>query len=130
MHIAESFLKHYAQERCFVKPEIRLDNYVLKWDEGSYGLPQSEVSELKAFLKSIIPYISGPFFKAAGQIYEAIEAEVDDIKVVRKIQDTFSPQLYISYRKADHEYILQMREDGGTVIRRNEVIATSQKNLY
>lgn len=127
MQLTESFLQDYALERCCVKPEIRLHNYALKWDESSCGIPQKEVPELKAFLKEILPYISGAFFKAAGQISKAIEEEVSDVKQVRKIHDSFSPQLHISYRKADHEYILQMQEDGATIIRRNETATTSSR---
>lgn len=87
---------------------------------------EREVAELKAFLKEILPYISGAFFKAANQISKTIEQEVDDTKRVRKIHDSFSPQLLISYRQAGHEYVLQMREDGATIIMRNETVTTSR----
>lgn len=120
----ESLLKQYMAERCFVKPEIRMSNYALDWNESSYGIPQSEVSELKAFLRDILPYISGAFFNAAGQISATVEEEVGDTKKARKIQDSLTPELQICYRKADHAYTLQMRQDGTTIIRRNEAVTT------
>jgi hypothetical protein len=126
MQIEESLIqKYYLAERCFVRPEVRISNYVLKWNEISYGIPQREVSELKAFLKEILPYILGAFFKAAGQISKTIEEEVGDARQVRKIHDSFLPELQISSRRVDHEYVLQMREDGATVISRNETVTTS-----
>jgi hypothetical protein len=125
MHISEPLLEEYVAQRFFVKPEITMNHYSLKWNESSYGIPQSEVQDLKAFLKDILPYISGAFFKAAGQIAKTMEEEVGNVKNVRKIHDSFSPKLQISHRRADHEYTLQMQEDGTTMIRRYETVTTS-----
>lgn len=122
MQIEQSLLQEYLAEKSFVKPELRVSNYVLEWYESSYGIPHREVSELSAFLKEIRPYISDAFFKAAGQISAIIDKEVSNAKEARKIHDSFSPQFKISYRKGDHEYWLQMQEDGTTTIIRNETV--------
>jgi len=123
MQLDQSYLQQYIASRCFVKPEIRLSNYLLKWDESSYGIPQTEVSELKAFLRDILPYISGAFFKAAGKISATIEEEIGDIKKARKIQESFSPKLLLSRsRGGDCTYILQMHQDGTAIIKRNEKV--------
>lgn len=124
MQIDQSFLQDYLVQRSFVKPQLKVSNYALVWDEFSCGIPAQEVSELSAFLREILPYISGAFFKAAEQISRVINKEVNNAREAQKIHDSFSPQFSISYRKRDHEYILQMREDGTTTIIRNETVTT------
>lgn len=126
MHIAELLLQEFLAQRVFVKPEISIGNYSLRWDESSYGIPQTEVPELKAFLRDILPYISGAFFKAAGQISTTIDEEVGDVRKAQKIQGSFSPELLLSRRRADCTYILQMHQDGTTIIKRNETVTTAE----
>ena len=126
MQMDQSSLQQYTASRCFVKPEIRLSNYFLKWDESSYGIPQTEVSELKAFLRDILPYISGALFKAAGKISTTIEEEIGDIKKARKIQESFSPELLLSRCRGDCTYILQMHQDGTTIMKRNEKVTIAE----
>lgn len=67
--------------------------------------PQKEVPELKAFLRDILPYVSGAFFTAAKELFTIIEKEVGDFKKARMVQDSFSPELLLSRRKADHAHV-------------------------
>lgn len=126
MDIAESFLQDYLAQQIFVKPDIVLGHYSLKWDESSHGIPQKEVPELKAFLRDILPYVSGAFFTAAKELSTIIEKEVGDIKKARMVQDSFSPELLLSRRKADHAYTMQMRKDGTSIIKRIESVNVAE----
>ena len=126
MRIPESLLQEYVAERNFVKPEIIMGNYTLKWDEFAFGIPPREVPELKAFLRDILPYISGAFFKAANELSNTIVKKVGDIKKARKIHDSLSPQLHLSFCKRDYAYALQMRQDGTTIIKRNETVTATE----
>lgn len=122
MNIPESVMEPYLTQAIFVKPDIVLDRYSLRWDKSSYGIPQREVSELKSFLRDILPYVSGALFKAAQGLSNTIETEVDDIKIARKIEDSFSPRLLISRNRGDHLHVLEMRRDGTAIIKRKEQV--------
>ncbi len=56
MDIPESILKDHLIPKNYCKPKIEVQNYYLKWDDESYGIPQKEISELKRFVTNAIPF--------------------------------------------------------------------------
>jgi hypothetical protein len=56
LKITEDIVGQYIISNGYVKPRIEIGNYYLEWNNKSYGIYQKEMSELKGFLKKVIPY--------------------------------------------------------------------------
>ena len=56
MKIREDIVAQYIISNGYVKPRLEIGNYYLEWSDKSYGIYQKEISELKGFLKNVIPY--------------------------------------------------------------------------
>ena len=68
MKITEDIVGQYIISNEYVKPRIEIGHYYLEWNDKSYGIYQKEMSELKGFLKNIIPY-----FDAIYQMLHSLE---------------------------------------------------------
>jgi hypothetical protein len=68
LKITEDIVGQYITSNGYVKPRIEIGNYYLEWNDKSYGIYQKEMSELKGFLKNIIPY-----FDAIYQMLHSLE---------------------------------------------------------
>ena len=56
MDLLGSILKdHLIPTDCY-KPKIEIQNYYLKWNDESYGIPQKEIPELNRFVTNAIPF--------------------------------------------------------------------------
>jgi hypothetical protein len=56
LKITENIVSQYIISNGYEKPRIEIGNYYLEWNDKSYGIYQKEISELKGFLKIVIPY--------------------------------------------------------------------------
>jgi hypothetical protein len=56
LKITEHIVGQHIISNGYVKPRIEIGNYYLEWNDKSYGIYQKEMSELKGFLKNVIPY--------------------------------------------------------------------------
>ncbi len=122
-HIAEEYI---IPKNYYVKPEIVIGNYYVKWDDSSYGVTQKEVAELKSTLNGLVPYISAAIFDAAKEIHSIIEEKTTTDKA-RRIEEIFSPELLLSRKRGDITYMLRIRRDGTTLISRREKIVFNDK---
>jgi hypothetical protein len=68
LKITEDKVAQYIISNGYVKPRIEIDIYYLEWNDKSYGIYQKEISELKGFLKNVIPY-----FDAIYQLLYSLE---------------------------------------------------------
>jgi hypothetical protein len=118
LDIPESVVKQYLAPNVYEKPRIELGNYYLKWNDASYGIHQKELSELKGFIRSAIPYLE--------HIYELLnQLQKSKNSKRRRIHAEFSPFVHISYHKDEIvNYDLFMIVDGSTQIDRTEHIRT------
>lgn len=104
----------------YVKPDITVGNYYLKWDDQSYGIPQKEAPELKRFVAEIAPYLP-IMYEAIGGAYKIIEGKAG-AKEARRMEEMFLPQVLAVRRRGDFTYNLQMERDGATFITRSKVV--------
>jgi hypothetical protein len=106
--------------RDYVKPDIMVGNYYLKWDDSSYGIGRREAPELRSLINDLLPYISSAIYEAAKEIHTAIEENAKGA-ASRRIE-ALSPELLLTRRSGDITYTLQMKRDGATLLRRSETI--------
>lgn len=110
----------------YVKPDIVAGSYYLKWDDSSYGISHREAAELRRLLHDLLPNISSAIYEAAEEIHSTIKENATAAEV-RQMQ-AFSPELLLTRRRGDITYMLQMKRDGSTLLRRSEkIIADSKK---
>lgn len=105
----------------YIKPDIAVGNYYLKWDEQSHGIPQKEMQELKKFIAEIAPHLTTVLYEAAGSIYRIAE-EKTGAKEARRMEEMFVPQILATRRRSNFTYNLQMKRDGTTMISRSETV--------
>lgn len=110
----------YVIPKDYVKPDIIVGNYYLKWDDSSHGISRREAPELKSLINDIVPYISSAIYEAAKEIHVTV---VENAKGTgaRRIE-AFSPELLLTRWRGDITYTLQMKRDGTTLLRRSETI--------
>jgi hypothetical protein len=98
-----------------VKPRIEIGNYYLEWDDKSYGIYQKEISELKGFLKNVIPY-----FDAIYQLLQSLGRPRSKEKY--GLDKQLFPDIHISHNNQGRliMYHLYMVFDGSTFIDRTE----------
>jgi hypothetical protein len=78
----------YPYEKDYVKPNIVVGSYYLKWDISSYGIAQNEVAELKGILSDLLPHISSAIFDAAKEIHAVIKEKT--ARKARRIEELYS----------------------------------------
>ena len=123
LNVPATVSNEYLVPRDFVKPDIKVGNYYLRWDSSSYGIPQKEVVKLKRFVVDIAPYLTTVLYEAASGIQRSVK-EKTGAKEARLFEDAFSPRV-LATRKIDGVvYALQMTDDGTTTISRNESITS------
>lgn len=110
----------YIIPRDYVKPDIIVGNYYLKWDDSSYGISRREAPELRSLINDLVPYISSAIYEAAKEIHATVEENAKGAGA-RQIE-AFSPELLLTRRRGDITYTLQMKRDGTTLLRRSETI--------
>jgi hypothetical protein len=117
-------LEYLPPEDC-IKPDIEIENYRLQWDGSSFGVPRSEVQELKNMLRDIIPHITPAIYEAVGAVYQTIEKKAKDRKQARHIEEAFAPEILLTGRvgKGVVSYTLRMKKDGGTLVSRSESVS-------
>jgi hypothetical protein len=124
LDIPESLLKDHIIPKDYYKPKIEIQNYYLKWNDESYGIPQKEIPELKRFVTNAIP-----FFDIAYEVLNNLEKPRYRDKY--RFDKGLSPRICTLYTiKHSHivGYELHMRSDGSTFIERIEgVEATTPK---
>ena len=98
-----------------MKPRIEIGNYYLEWDDKSYGIYQKEISELKGFLKKVIP-----FFDVIYQLLYSLERPRGKKKY--GLDKQLFPDIHVSHNNQGHliRYDLYMISDGSTFIDRTE----------
>jgi hypothetical protein len=115
----------YPYEKDYVKPNIVVGSYYLKWDISSYGIAQNEVAELKGILSDLLPHISSAIFDAAKEIHAVIKEKT--ARKARRIEELYSPELLLIRRKGVVSYILRMKRDGTLLIGRSEKVVLNDK---
>ena len=115
MKITEDIVGQYITSNEYVKPRIEIGNYYLEWNDKSYGIYQKEMSELKGFLKNIIPY-----FDAIYQMLHSLERPRGKKKY--GLDKRLFPDIHVSHNNQGHliSYDLYMISDGSTFINRTE----------
>ena len=115
MKITEDIVDQYIISNEYVKPRIEIDHYYLEWNYKSYGIYKKEMSELKGFLKNIIPYFDA--------IYQMLHS-LDRPKGKKKygLDKQLFPDIHISHHNQGRiiGYHLYMKSDGSTFIHRTE----------
>ena len=125
MNIPAAVANEYLVPRDYVKPDIKVGNYYLRWYSSSYGIPQKEVARLKRFIADIAPYLTTVLYESAGAIQRSVR-EKTSAKAARLFEDAFSPRVLTTRRMDDIVYTLQMTDDGTTTIGRMETITSEQ----
>jgi hypothetical protein len=99
------------------KPKIEVGNYYIEWNKKSYGISQKEISELKGFLRQIIPY-----FDKIYQLLNSLERPRDREK--HQLLKQLFPDIHVSHcsKGCLFRYDLYMTTDGSTSIDRTEKI--------
>jgi hypothetical protein len=115
LKITEDIVDQYIISNEYVKPRIEIDHYYLEWNDKSYGIYKKEMSELKGFLKNIIPYFDA--------IYQMLHS-LDRPKGKKKygLDKQLFPDIHVSHNNQGHSirYDLYMISDGSTFINRTE----------
>lgn len=98
-----------------MKPRIEIGNYYLEWDDKSYGIYQKEISELKVFLKNVIPN-----FDAIYQLLQSLGRPRSKEKC--GLDRRLFPDIHVSHKNQERliKYHLYMIFDGSTFIDRTE----------
>jgi len=110
----------YIIPKDYVKPDISVGNYYLKWDDSSCGIARKEVAELKGLINDLLPHISSTIYEAAKEIHTAIEENTKGPQT-RRIE-SFSPELLLSRRREGVTYTVRMKRDGTTLLHRSEAV--------
>jgi hypothetical protein len=115
LKITEDIVGQYIISNEYVKPRIEIGHYYLEWNDKSYGIYQKEMSELKGFLKNIIPY-----FDAIYQMLHSLERPRGKKKY--GLDKRLFPDIHVSHTNQGHliSYDLYMISDGSTFINRTE----------
>ena len=115
MKITEDIVGQYITSNEYVKPRIEIGNYYLEWNDKSYGIYQKEISELKGFLKNIIPY-----FDVIYQLLYSLERPRGKKKY--GLDKRLFPDIHLSHNNQGHliRYDLYMKSAGSTFINRTE----------
>ena len=115
MKIREDIVAQYIISNGYVKPRLEIGNYYLEWNDKSYGIYQKEISELKGFLKNVIPY-----FDAIYQLLHSLERPKRKEKY--GLDKQLFPDIHISHYNQGRiiSYHLYMKSDGSTFIHRTE----------
>jgi hypothetical protein len=115
LKITEDIVGQYITSNEYVKPRIEIGNYYLEWNDKSYGIYQKEISELKGFLKNIIPY-----FDVIYQLLYSLERPRGKKKY--GLDKRLFPDIHLSHNNQGHliKYDLYMKSDGSTFIDRTE----------
>ena len=115
MKITEDIVGQYITSNEYVKPRIEIGNYYLEWNDKSYGIYQKEISELKGFLKKVIPY-----FDVIYQLLYSLERPRGKKKY--GLDKRLFPDIHLSHNNQGHliKYDLYMKSDGSTFIDRTE----------
>jgi len=115
LKITEDIVGQYIISNEYVKPRIEIGHYYLEWNDKSYGIYQKEMSELKGFLKNIIPY-----FDAIYQMLHSLERPRGKKKY--GLDKRLFPDIHVSHNNQGHliSYDLYMISDGSTFINRTE----------
>lgn len=115
MKITEDIVGQYITSNGYVKPRIEIGNYYLEWNDKSYGIYQNEISELKGFLKKVIPY-----FDVIYQLLYNLERPRGKEKY--GLDKRLFPDIHLSHNNQGCliRYRLYMKSDGSTFIDRTE----------
>lgn len=115
MKITKDIVAQYIISNRYEKPRIEIGNYYLEWNDKSYGIYQKEISELKGFLKNVIPY-----FDAIYQLLHGLE--IPRAKEKYGLDKQLFPDIHVSHNNQGHliRYRLYMKSDGSTFIDRAE----------
>jgi hypothetical protein len=115
LKITENIVSQYIISNGYEKPRIEIGNYYLEWNDKSYGIYQKEISELKGFLKNVIPY-----FDAIYRLLHSLERPKGKKK--NGLDKQLFPDIHVSYNNQGHliRYDLYMISDGSTFIDRTE----------
>jgi hypothetical protein len=115
LKITEDIVGQYSISNGYVKPRIEIGNYYLEWNNKSYGIYQKEMSELKGFLKKVIPY-----FDVIYQLLYSLERPRGKEKY--GLDKRLFPDIHVSHNNQVHliRYDLYMISDGSTFIDRTE----------
>ena len=110
----------YHDWSCYILPPIEISNYYLKWDGGSYGIYQKELSKLKGFIKDSLSW-----FDTCYDLLNKLEKS----KIKEKDLKLF-PQIRFSqkYKEIGIIYELYMKSDGSTLIDRIENVEIIKNN--
>ena len=115
MKITEDIVGQYITSNGYVKPRIEIGNYYLEWNDKSYGIYQKEISELKGFLKNVIPN-----FDAIYQLLQSLGRPRSKEKY--GLDRRLFPDIHVSHKNQERliMYHLYMIFDGSTFIDRTE----------
>lgn len=97
------------------KPRIAIDNYVLYWGSDSSGIPRSEESNLRAFVRDLAAHISSSLFGASGDFHNGLSNRANP-RAVRQIEESLRPRICMSRKTKATTYLAEMDPDGKTTI--------------
>jgi hypothetical protein len=115
LKITKDIVAQYIISNEYVKPRIEIGNYYLEWNDKSYGIYQKEMSELKGFLKNVIPY-----FESIYQLLQSLGRPRGKEKY--GLGKQLFPDIHVSHNNQGRliRYDLYMISDGATFIVRTE----------
>ena len=115
-----------------VKPTIEIDGYRVEWTPMTNGIPESEVSEFKTFVRDAIPYL-GAVQQAADLLHKQIEKtkNLDRHQVGSNVFSVVIQLKHSTWSDVEHsQYIICLTWDGAVFIdRESETPNESVKKL-
>ena len=125
MNVPAAVANEYLVPKDYVKPDIKVGNYYMRWYSSSYGISLKEVARLKRFIVDIAPYLTTVLYETAIAIQKSV-GEKTTAKAARHFDDAFSTRVLTTRRMDNIFYTLQMTADGTTTIGRQETITSEQ----
>lgn len=126
MEIPNYIANEYIIPKDYIKPDIVVGNYYLKWDSSSYGIAQREMADLRSLLNELLPYISSVIYDTAKEIPHIIIKKT--VGKAMRIDEMFSPELLLTRRKGGNlAYTIRMKSDGTTILTRIEKVILHNK---
>jgi hypothetical protein len=117
-----------------VKPAIEIEGYRVEWTPMTEGIPESEVTEFKTFIRDAIPYL-GSVQQAADQLHKQIEKtkNLDRHQVGTNVFNVLIQLRHnVKARPEMPDYVISMTWDGAIFIDReyDRVGETPKKSEY
>ena len=118
MHFTTSII-NLIRPRAYVKPVVRVDDYVLEWNEVSCGVPEREITVLKMFIKNAIPSLESNHQHAELLTLEG-EKRTNLSRI--KLERSLTTGIVSSHSDSEARYEIYVGWDGIVFIDRAETV--------